>query len=168
MESLIQTFHLDWKLLLVQAVNFAIIFVLIYFFVFKPLVGTMVERNRKIDKGIKDFADISRRIEEAKKEQETIISQAKKDAAACLSEAWKAEDEKKTEMVENARVRIGQVITEERSKMAQEKKKLLFEIKSEISLLVLKAIGRITGEKIENHPDKALIDKTVDRLYRKA
>ena len=54
MEEIIKTFHIDWKLLIAQAVNFAIVVFALYKFAYKPLLKTMNERTAKIEQGLKD------------------------------------------------------------------------------------------------------------------
>ena len=54
MNSIITTFHIDWKIILAQAVNFAIVFAVLYFFALKPLNKLMAERAEKIAKGVND------------------------------------------------------------------------------------------------------------------
>ncbi len=49
MESLIETFHLDIKLIIAQAFNFAIVAFVIYFFALKPIFKLMDKRSNKIE-----------------------------------------------------------------------------------------------------------------------
>ena len=54
MESIISTFHIDWKIIIAQMINFVIVFVVLYIFALKPLSKLMKERGEKIAKGIDD------------------------------------------------------------------------------------------------------------------
>ena len=54
MDSLITTFHIDWKIIIAQAINFLIVFLVLYFFAIKPLKKLMAERVDKISKGLTD------------------------------------------------------------------------------------------------------------------
>ena len=54
MDSIINTFHIDWKIIIAQAVNFGIVFVVLYIFALKPLNKLMAERAEKIKKGVED------------------------------------------------------------------------------------------------------------------
>ena len=50
MDSIIETFHLDWKLFLAQVVNFTIVVFVLWRFAFKPLAKNLAERTRTIEK----------------------------------------------------------------------------------------------------------------------
>src|ERR1035437_937357 len=54
MDSIISTFHIDWKIIIAQMVNFAVVFVVLYIFALKPLSKLMAERAEKIKGGIDD------------------------------------------------------------------------------------------------------------------
>ena len=54
MDSIISTFHIDWKIIIAQAINFGVVFVVLYIFALKPLSKLMAERSEKIKKGIDD------------------------------------------------------------------------------------------------------------------
>ena len=78
MDSLIQTFHIDAKLLAAQAINFAIVFAVLYFFALKPLVKVMQERTKKIEKSVKDAQEVDKRLARAEEDYNIKISEAKK------------------------------------------------------------------------------------------
>ena len=52
MDSLITTFHIDWKIVIAQVINFGIVFAVLYFFALKPLSKLMKEREDIISKAI--------------------------------------------------------------------------------------------------------------------
>ena len=54
MESIISTFHIDWKIIITQAINFGVVFVVLYFYALKPLGKLMKERGEKIEMGLSD------------------------------------------------------------------------------------------------------------------
>ncbi len=78
MESFITTFHIDWKILIAQGVNFVIIFALLYFFALKPLKKVMSERTHTIEKGIEDAKHSALLISSTQKEYEEVIAKAEK------------------------------------------------------------------------------------------
>ncbi len=161
MESLISTFHVDIRLLAAQLVNFAIVFSVLYFFAFKPLVKVMTERTEKIDKSLKDADEIEKRLALTEKEREEIILAAKKQANFIIEEADKRGEERKGELVAKAKEEIGQVINTEKAKLTSEKAETLKEIKKEIADLVVLTVEKLLGEKMTGDKDKEFIKKLV-------
>jgi len=161
MESLISTFHVDLKLFIAQLVNFAIVFSVLYFFAFKPLVKTMSERSEKIDKSLKDADAIEKRLALTEKEREEIINAAKKQANLIVEEANKRGEEKRAEMIVKAKEEIGQVINSEKAKLVRDKAETLKEIKSEVAELVVMTVEKLLNEKMTSDKDRELIKKMV-------
>ena len=92
MEELITTFHIDWKLMIAQIVNFGIVFGLLYWLAAKPLSKLMKDRTKEITEGLDNAKEIivtsevdgKEIIKEAKEkailEKEEILKQAKIEA----------------------------------------------------------------------------------------
>jgi len=161
MESLISTFHVDLKLFIAQLVNFAIVFSVLYFFAFKPLVKTMSDRTEKIDKSLKDADEIEKRLALTEKEREEIIIAAKKQASLIVEEAAARGEERKNELVAKAKEEIGQVINNEKEKLVRDKAETLKEIKNEVADLVILTVEKLLNEKMTGDKDKELIKKMV-------
>ena len=87
MDSLVSTFHLDLGLFLAQAVNFAIVLAVLYYFAFKPIAKVMNERSEKIEKSLADAKEIEAKLADTEKERQEVINEAKKAASLLLEEA---------------------------------------------------------------------------------
>ncbi|MDX9817246.1 MAG: F0F1 ATP synthase subunit B [Smithellaceae bacterium] len=161
MDSLVSTFHLDVKLLIAQVVNFGIVFLVLYFFAFKPLLKVMGDRSTKIEKSLRDADEIEKKLSEAKVEKDEIIAAARKAAQAVLAEAKESGEVKKQELVAKAKEEIAKVIALEKEKMANEKTDAMDEIKGEVASLVAASLEKFLGEKIDSKADMDLIKKIV-------
>lgn len=161
MDSLIETFHIDWHLLLAQIVNFAIVFAVLYWFAFKPLGKVMAERTAKIEKGLNDAKQIEEKLAEAKMEFDKAMAEAKKQANLVLEKAAVDADARKQEMIARAKEEIGQIINREKQAMQAEKAATLKEIKKEVADLVIAAVEKVLGEKIDAKKDGEMIKKMI-------
>jgi len=161
MESLISTFEIDWRLLIAQALNFAIVLAILYFFAFKPLVKTMSDRTTKIDQSLKNADEIEKRLALTEKERTDIINAAKKQANAIVEEASARGDDRKNELVAKAKEEIGQAINTEKEKIARDKAETLKEIKKEVAELVVLTVEKLLNEKMTGDKDRELIKKLV-------
>jgi F-type H+-transporting ATPase subunit b len=161
MESLISTFHIDVKLFVAQLINFGIVFAVLYFMAFKPLVKTMSERTEKIDKSLKDADEIEKRLVLTEKERDEVISAAKKQANVIVEEANARGEERRNEMIAKAKEEIGQVINAEKAKLSRDKAETLKEIKKEVADLVVLTVEKLLNEKMTGDKDRELIKKMV-------
>jgi len=162
MDSLIETFHIDYKLLIAQMVNFAIVFGVLYFFALKPLLKVMKERTAKIERGLEDAKKIEESLAKTEEEYKKMLSMAKKDASEIMEKANAQAEEKKKDTIQKAKDEIGQIINKEKEQMRAEKAQTLKEIKKETMDLVVASLEKILEEKMDSKKDVELIKKIVE------
>lgn len=161
MENLIETFHVDLRLLLAQAINFAIVLAVLYWFAFKPLVKIMAERSNKISQGLDDAKKAEEKLAQTKEEFNKALAEAKKQANSILEKAGQEAEVRKQQTIVKAKEEIGAVINQEKQKMQAEKAATLKEIKKEVADLVAISLEKVLGEKIDAKKDKEIIKKIV-------
>lgn len=163
MESLIETFHIDVKLLIAQAINFAIVFSVLYFFALKPLMKTMGERTKTIEKGLDDAKKIEENLAKAEEDYKLKIGEAKKEASVILVKAAEMAERKKKETINKAKEEIGQIINQEKAKIQAEKGVVMKEIKKEVADLVAASLEKILKEKVDHKKDKEIIREVISK-----
>lgn len=160
MESFITTFHIDWKILIAQAINFGIIFAVLYFFALKPLKKVMSERTNVIEKGIADAKHNAELITSTKKEYEEVISKARAEAHELFQEGKKDAEAKKAEIVAKAQSEVEAMIASGKKSLESEKAKMVEEAKAEIVSLVVAATEKVLNDK----EDGSITDKAVKKV----
>ena len=163
MENLIETFHIDLKLLIAQVINFAIVFCILYFFALKPLMKVMRDRTKKIEKSIDDAHKIEEKLSRTDEEYSKAISKAKKEANIIMEKAGAQAEDRKKEMVIKAKEEIGQIINQEKANMQAEKAKTLKEIKREVADLVVVSVEKVLEKKLDSKKDEELIRRMVKK-----
>jgi F-type H+-transporting ATPase subunit b len=159
MDAIIETFHIEWKIIIAQAINFAVVFVILYLFALKPLSKLMSERSERIAKGIDDAkanADILTRTET---EYNEAIAKAKSEAAKIFQEGKKEADAKRTEMLDKAKDEVASVIESGKKVLEAEKIKMVAEAKKEIVTLTLQATEKLLGAKVDGNFDQRTIEE---------
>jgi len=164
MESLIETFHVDIKLLLAQVINFAIVFGILYYFALKPLMKILAERTEKIEKSLADAKDIETKLLNTEEEYKKVIAEAKKEAFAIIEEGKKAGDEKRDQAIKKAKEEIGEIINKEKEKMQADKAETLKEIRKEITGLITLSLEKVLADGMDAKRDGDLIKKAVKEL----
>jgi F-type H+-transporting ATPase subunit b len=159
MDSLIETFHLDIKLLIAQIINFAIVFIILYFFALKPLMRVMQDRTKKIEKSIDDAKKIEEKLTSSEEDYNKKMALAKKEANTIINKAGEQAEAKKKEIIKKAREEVGQIINKEKIEMQAEKARTLKEIKSEVADLVVASVEKVLEKKVDSKEDKKLIEK---------
>lgn len=149
MESIINTFHIDWKIIIAQAINFAIVFTVLYIFALKPLNKLMRERSEKIAKGVNDAKQNAEMLTLTKTEHEAIINKAKSDAQTIFLEGRRKSEAKRAEMLAEAKADVEKLIANGKKTLEAEKIKMVDEARKEVSSLVVEATKKL----LEKRPD---------------
>ena len=147
MESIISTFHIDWKIIIAQAVNFGIVFVVLYIFALKPLNKLMAERTDKIKKGIEDAKTNASILEKTQKEHEEALKKARLEANTIFQNAKKEAEEKKQAMINDAKNEVKGIIDSGKKNLEIEKIKMVEDAKKEIVSIAMQAAEKIISSK---------------------
>ncbi len=156
MKELIDTFHIDWRLIIAQAVNFGLVVFVLFRFAYKPLLKLMNERSREIEKGLKDAKEAKEALANANEAGREEIIKAKKEAKQIIEKANQQSKENIANSVEQAQAEAERVLAQAKEEIASEKKRALAEIKQEVGELVY-----LTTEKVV---DKRLSQKEKDEI----
>jgi len=160
MESIISTFHIDWKIIIAQAINFGVVFVVLYIFALKPLSKLMAERSEKIAKGVDDAKTNATILEKTHEEYEKALSKARTEADKIFQDGKKEALAKKALMLEDAKKEVAVVIENGKKMLEVQKVKMVEEAKKEIVSLAMLATEKLIGV----NADKSFNEKTVKEL----
>ena len=167
MESIIQTFHLDWKLFLAQAVNFGIVVFVLWYFAFGPLVRNLTKRTKIIEKSLKDAKDIEEQHRKIIELKEQAINEAKIDAKKIIDEA----DEKSKKLEEDMRARMKnearKILEKTKGDIEEEKNKMMNDVRREAAELIVLALEKVIPEKITPELDRKIAENAINSLSAK-
>lgn len=164
MDQIIETFHLDVKLIIAQLVNFIIVFVFLYLLAAKPLTKLMHERAEKIEKGLKNAEEFDQKLEDLRAERKDVIASAKKEAKEIVAEAKALAQQEKDESLEKTRAQIEQLISKAKTEVADLKEQTVKEIKTEALELVVEVTGKVLADAVDTKVDEKIIKKHLDQV----
>lgn len=147
MEGIIETFHIDWKMILAQAINFGIVVAVFYFFALKPLTKLMAERSERIAKGLEDAKTNQALLAKTDADYKDALAKARTEAQNIFEAGKKEAESKKSEMLDSARKEIEQMLEAGKKNLSAEKTKMVNEAKNEIASLAILAAEKIMAEK---------------------
>jgi len=162
MDSFIETFHIDWKIIIAQAINFAVVLFVVYFLLVKPLKKMMQNRTKTIEDGISDAKLNKETLEKTKKEYDEVIAKAKSEAYELFQEGKKEAEEKKNKILEEASKEVENMIASGKKVLEGEKSRMIEEAKAEIVSLVVKATEKL----LESSDNKSYNEKTLEQIKK--
>lgn len=160
MEEFIATFHIDWKLMIAQIINFLLVLSALYFLAAKPLKKLVTERTEEITTGLLNGKKNTEILENTKKEYDAMLASARNEANTILQNTKKESSVKKAEMLEQARMEVSTMIENGKKSLEAEKIKMVAEAKKEIVSLVVQTTEKL----IESKVDGAYNEKVLKEL----
>lgn len=161
MDELIKTFHIETNLLIAQFVNFAIVLFVLWKFAYKPILKTLNDRTKKIEKGVKDAENASKKLSEMMEKEKEILVSARKEAQEIIKKSEGEAKKNAENIIILAKEQNEKVIADAKKSIEREKEKMISEVKSEIAGLVISATEKIIHEKLDSQKDKELIEKAI-------
>lgn len=147
MEDFINTFHIDWKLMVAQIINFGLVFAIFYFLASKPLSKLVKDRTKEIETGLADAKENAIIAQKTKKEYEEVLAKARIEANKVFQDGKKEAEAKKVSMMEEAKNEVKVMVENGKKSLETEKAKMLEDVKKEIGILTTLAAEKILSSK---------------------
>ena len=147
MESIISTFHIDWKIIIAQAINFAVVFVVLYIFALKPLSKLMAERGEKIAKGIDDAKKSNELLQKAAEEYKENTIKLQHISIDAKKELQKDLEKLRAENLDRIKADNEEWTKKKMEQMELDRKALVEEAKKELVSLAMLATEKLIKER---------------------
>lgn len=149
----------DPRFLLSQLVNVLILFIALYFLLWRRALNVFEERKQRIARGLEDAEkarqklaeaeqEYARRVEEAERERERLLAQARREAAQAKEKA-----------VAEARAEAERIIAGAQELVELERQRMLTDLRGQVAALAVAAANRIIGEMLDEERQRRLIDE---------
>ncbi|MEK7133953.1 MAG: ATP synthase F0 subunit B [Patescibacteria group bacterium] len=147
MSDLFAVFGVNWKLLLIQAVNFGLLLTVLTYLLYKPVLKIIDERREKIAEGVRTAEAAARRLAEAKAKGEGLVATAAREAEGLVAAARTRADERGAEIVMTAEARATATLKDAAERAEEAKRLALKESEREIARTAMLAAEKILREK---------------------
>ncbi len=153
---------IDWKLLVAQVVNFAVVLLVLKRFAYQPMLKLLDERAAKIEKGLADAESAGKKLGEIEVQEKAILMEARTEAKRILTETDEAAKKRDAAQIAETEKRVKKILHESELKIAEDQKKMLDEAKRELGETVLLAVEKVLREKMDATKEKEFIERQVN------
>lgn len=164
MLELIRHFGLDVRLLIAQAVNFAILFVVLNRYAFTPLVVILRKRREKIQKGLEMHREAEERLHSIEQMREHALEQTRRESyqmiAAAEEEARKREDAIVAQAVEKSE----RLMEEAQRAIRRERLAMVEQAAGDVREMMRAGIERVLGKMPSAVRDRVLIEEAMAEI----
>lgn len=152
--------------ILTQIVAFLILLWVLKKFAWKPLVGMLEERRKRIADEFKRIDEMEQQVKELREEYEAKLRNIDAEARGKIQEAIKEGRRMAREITDNARVEAQQILERARQGLELEIARARAELRDDIVDLVLITTEKLLRERLDEAKHRELIASFIDDLRK--
>lgn len=142
MAELFQAFGIDWRILVINLVNFGGLVLVLWYFLYGPVVRMLEARRQKIAEGVAAAEKAKQELEKIEHSRTALLAKAGKEADEVVSSARAAGNEKQREILGSAEAAAQRVLTEAQAQAKEMKDTAIAESKQEVAKLIVLGIEK--------------------------
>lgn len=150
--------------LLGQIINFLLLFLILRFALWKPIVNMLDSRSAKIQKGLEDAAAAANARRNAEAEAEKIQSQARSESARAVEEARGRGEDVARSVEAEARTEADRIRAEARARTNEERDRQLADLRGQVAAIAVAVAERLIGESLDANRQQAIISDFLSKL----
>ena len=143
MSELFVVFGINWKLLLIQAINFGLLLSILTYFLYKPILRIIDDRQRKVAEGVKTAEEAERKLADSEVRGEEIRVKASREAEAMVVAARTRAEEKKAEMMKSAEEKAEALLADATARAEETQRQALKQSEKEIARAAMLAAEKL-------------------------
>src|ERR1700736_141112 len=157
-------FGFEWPLFLSQAISFVIVALLLRRFAYKPILGVLEERRRRIEEGLLSAEKTKQELAEAEKRYAEILAKANAQAQKMIDEARESSAHLSERKQQEAVTAAEQIIAKAREAAALERERTMAQLKHELGRLVVETTAKVTGKVLTPEDQKRLQEEAARQV----
>jgi len=146
-------------LIIVQIIAFAIVFLTLNAWVYKPVLDMMESRKQKIAQGLEDARVASEARANAEKEAAKVLAEAQAEAGKVVREATERAASAGKDVKAAAEAEAVKAREVAMAEAELERNRILGDLRSQVAALAIAAANKLVGETLDEKKQRALIDE---------
>ena len=147
------------KFLLSQLVNFLILFIALYFLLWKRALKAFDERKQKIAKGLAEAEQAEQKLAEAEQQYARRVEEAEREGARLLADARQEVAQARDGMLSEARAEAQRIVAGAKEAVGLERQQMLGGVRDQVSALSIAVANKVIGGALDEKRQRHLIDE---------
>lgn len=161
MGELITNLGINGKLFIAQVINFLILLAVLYFFAYKPILGLLQKRTKKIEDSIKNAEKVEKQLEQANVTFDRRVTEARTEAQKIIEQASEEAEKNRAETINKTKTKVEQLVEQAKVQINQEKSKMMREARGELAELVIAASSKVLERNLTDKDNEKLFTETI-------
>jgi F-type H+-transporting ATPase subunit b len=163
-QEIARTFGVDWTHLIAQIISFCIVCILLQRFAYKPVLKMLEERRQQIAQGQANAEQIKAELSRTEARRQEMLDQANTQANKLIEEARTAAARVQEQETQKAIAAAEQVMQKAKEASAQERVRMLAQLKSQFGRLLVETTATVTGKILTPEDQQRLSEETAQQL----
>lgn len=156
--------QIDWFTLIAQIVNFLILVIVLRALLYKRIIKTMDERERRIAESISDAEEKKAKAEEIEREYRNMRDEIEREKNSIIATAKEDAERRSKEMMTTARDEIKQKKSEWLKALRRDKENFVKQLNREASERVLATARKVLREMADEGLNSRIVEEFCERL----
>ncbi|MCL5795107.1 MAG: F0F1 ATP synthase subunit B [Patescibacteria group bacterium] len=156
---------INWKLLISQAINFLILFGILSWLLYKPVLKLLSDREKKI----KDASELAEKTkldsEKLNQEMAAKLDKAKKEAREIIANSQELAKKESQNIISSAKKESEGIINKSQKQIEIEHEQLKKELRKEIISLTVATVSKILDKKIAK-PEQVKLEEEALKIIK--
>jgi F-type H+-transporting ATPase subunit b len=148
-------------MLIAQVVNFGILFLILRFAAYKPIMKMMDARSNKIKESLEQAERIKQQSEVAEQETAKRIEEANANGQKIVGQAVQAAEEVKRRAEQDAKKEADALLVKAQAEIIQEKEAAIAELRKEVADLAVMVAGKAISTSLDKDTQRKIIDNAL-------
>ena len=148
-------------LMLWTLIAFGIVFFILAKFAWKPIVGSLRQREKNIDDAILSAEKVRQEMNALKSENEELLAKAREERSQMMREAKETRDSIIAEAREQAKEEMSKIVADAQSVIHQQKMAAVIDLKNQVGNLVLEISEKVLRRELNNPAEQ---EKFIEQL----
>lgn len=140
-------FGIDWRLLVVNAINFGLLLFLLKYYAYGPIMNALEARRQKVSEGVRNADLAERRLKSIEASKAEILAQAGKEADALLAHGREAGIAKEKEIIAEGEMAAVSLLKDAENQAKEMKAQAIAESREEVAKLIVLGMEKGMGNK---------------------
>jgi len=143
MEQIITVFGINWKLLLIQGVNFGLLLFVLHRYLYKPVLAMVDTRRIKIERAIKDAEQAEEELGLAEAEKAHILREATQKGDEIINAAKKHAEGEEHVIMKDAHRKAVHLLNEAERRAEREHEEMIAKAEREVARMAVLAAEKV-------------------------
>lgn len=143
MAQIFSTFGIDWHLLLINGVNFGLLMLVLWYFLYSPVMKMLEERREKVAQGVRDAQKAAAQLAEVEDTRRATLADAGKEADQIVASARAAGAQKERELLDKGEAAAATLLRDAEAQAREMKDRSIEESKQEVAKLIVLGMEKL-------------------------